>query len=218
MDGLLIDSESLYQKSRTLAAEDFGFSIEPEFYFDRLAGKHLGDCRDLILEKAGAEIDFTSFTRRSMQYVEELSTIKGFDVKPGVVEILEYVTSIGRCAVASGSNSSHVIATLNQTGLAQHFDIVVTRDDVDEGKPSPELFLKSAWLVGIEPNRCMVFEDSNSGVLAARNARMEVVMVPDVQMPDDTSKNIATAILSQIDLARSIVETFVYPRIKGSAV
>ena len=208
MDGLLIDSESLYQRSRNLAAGEFGFSIDRNFYFQYLAGRHLDDCEDMLRQRAGGDLDYPKFAQRCMYYVRELTSQRGLELKPGVVEFLEFTSSLGLSAVASGSNSNHVLASLDATGIRKYFDVIVGRDHVNEGKPSPELFEKAACQLGIEPKACLVFEDSNSGVLAAKRAKMDVVMIPDIQSPDETSNEFALAILRSIDLAKPVVEAF----------
>lgn len=205
MDGLLIDSEKVYQQSRSLAANEFGFEVEPEFYYANLAGKHLGDCSEIIRQKAGFDIDMTNFQSRCMDFVGELSETVGFEVKQGAVDLLKHADSIGPCAVASGSNRDHVVLSLAQTSLSQYFDHVVTRDDVGEGKPSPELFLEAARRLDIPPSDCIVFEDSNDGVLAANRAGMKVIMVPDVQVPSEFSRSAAVAVIEELGQAIPIV-------------
>ena len=80
-------------------------------------------------------------------------------------------------AVASGGSREIVTATLQGTGLRKYFSEVVTIEDVANPKPAPDLFLKAAALLGIGPDRCVVFEDSEQGIEAARRAGMSVVDV-----------------------------------------
>lgn len=80
-------------------------------------------------------------------------------------------------AVASGGDGHCLMATLNARGYRSAFNAIVTRDDVSDGKPSPEIFLKAASLLDVAPNECLVYEDSDEGVEAARLANMDVVDV-----------------------------------------
>lgn len=80
-----------------------------------------------------------------------------------------------RTAVATGSNRSIVDILLGRTGLRNLFDVVVTRDDVARGKPAPDLFLRAAALLAVPPGRCVVFEDTEIGLAAARSAGMTPV-------------------------------------------
>jgi HAD superfamily hydrolase (TIGR01509 family) len=67
---------------------------------------------------------------------------------------------------------------LSVVGCSDWFDEVVTSDDVELGKPEPDIFLYAAKLLGVDPKRCLVFEDAPAGVLAAQRAGMQVVIVP----------------------------------------
>jgi len=81
-------------------------------------------------------------------------------------------------AVASGGSRMVVEKTLHAVGVSDWFDEVVTADDVAEGKPSPDVFLKAAQLLGVPPSKCLVLEDAPSGILAAQRAGMEVIAIP----------------------------------------
>jgi len=211
MDGLLIDSERIYQQSRSLAPIEFGFEIEPEYYYASLAGKHLGDCNEIICQKAGFDIEMVSFQARCMALVSELTGSVGFDCKRGAVDLLKFAVSVGPCAVASGSNRDHVERSLAQTGLIDYFNHIVARDDVSKGKPSPELFLEASKRLGISASNCIVFEDSNDGVKAANLAVMDVVMVPDIQQPNTESRSTALAVVEELGQAIPIVLTKIRP-------
>ena len=80
-------------------------------------------------------------------------------------------------AVATGGTRAIVNRTLSAVGLLEHFQAIVTADDVAHGKPAPDIFLESARRLGIAPAECMVFEDADLGVQAARAAGMDVIDV-----------------------------------------
>lgn len=81
-------------------------------------------------------------------------------------------------AVASGGSRHVIEKTLKLLGCSDWFDEVVTADDVPNGKPSPDIFLKAAELLGVAPERCLVIEDAPPGVIAAQAAGMKVITVP----------------------------------------
>ena len=81
-------------------------------------------------------------------------------------------------AIATGGSRMVIEKTLKVVGISDWFDEVVTADDVTEGKPSPEIFLKAAQLLGVEPSRCLVLEDAPAGILAAQRAGMQVIAIP----------------------------------------
>ncbi len=84
-------------------------------------------------------------------------------------------------AVASGGVKETVVMTMNQIGITDLFDVIVTQDDVKNSKPAPDLFLLAAERMNIKPNKCLVFEDSQLGIEAANKAGMKSVFV----QPDD---------------------------------
>lgn len=81
-------------------------------------------------------------------------------------------------SVASGSEEPIVHACLKNTGLLEFFPIIITPEKVKRGKPSPDMFLLAAELMGVEPRDCLVFEDGRSGLEAAKAAGMEAVFIP----------------------------------------
>jgi HAD superfamily hydrolase (TIGR01509 family) len=96
-------------------------------------------------------------------------------------EVAEFAQSLrGRMplAIASGGTRMVIEKTLQATGTSDWFDEVVTADDVSEGKPAPDIFLRAAQRMGVPPTKCLVIEDAPAGITAARRAGMQVVAVP----------------------------------------
>ena len=103
-----------------------------------------------------------------------------------IIPVVEFARKMARTrpvAIASGGTRDVVTSTLEKTGLAELFPIVVTADDVVHGKPDPDMFLLAAKLMGVEPGRCLVFEDGEPGVKAATAAGMKYVFVPSRVSP-----------------------------------
>jgi len=81
-------------------------------------------------------------------------------------------------AIATGGSRHVIEKTLQIVGISDWFDEVVTADDVTEGKPAPDIFLKAAKLLGLDPERCLALEDAPAGILAAQRAGMQVIAIP----------------------------------------
>jgi HAD superfamily hydrolase (TIGR01509 family) len=81
-------------------------------------------------------------------------------------------------AIASGGSRMVVEKTLAILGVSDWFDEVVTADDVTEGKPAPDIFLKAARLLGVQPSKCLALDDAPAGILSAQRAGMQVIAVP----------------------------------------
>jgi beta-phosphoglucomutase-like phosphatase (HAD superfamily) len=86
-------------------------------------------------------------------------------------------------AVASSAHRRVIDAALETTGLRPVFSVVVSSDEVDHGKPEPDVYVEAARRLGVAPERCLVIEDSLNGVRAARAAGMTVVLVPNASVP-----------------------------------
>jgi HAD superfamily hydrolase (TIGR01509 family) len=104
-------------------------------------------------------------------------------VVPGTPEAVAQIAARLPVAVASSSHPVLIGAALEATGMARHFRVVVSSDEVAAGKPAPDVYLEAARRLGIEPGRCLVVEDSRSGVLAGRAAGMRVVLIPCPNSP-----------------------------------
>src|SRR5262249_21552474 len=83
-------------------------------------------------------------------------------------------------AVATSTARPKTEAQLKKAGIFHNFDVLVTRSDVEIGKPHPETFLKAAALLSVDPSNCLVLEDSHNGVRAAAAAGMATIMIPDL--------------------------------------
>lgn len=81
-------------------------------------------------------------------------------------------------AIASGGSRMVIEKTLHVVGISDWFDEVVTADDVTDGKPAPDVFLKAAKLLGVVPSKCLALDDAPAGILAAQRAGMQVIAVP----------------------------------------
>ena len=105
--------------------------------------------------------------------------------KPGLDELITYLLKKNmKIAVASNSAISHVFGLLNTTNFVDKLDLVICREDVTNGKPDPEGFLKVAKQLQVEPHNCLVIEDSKLGTLAAKNAEMHRIYIKDL-VPKD---------------------------------
>ncbi len=176
MDGTLTDSNPAHLKAWTRACKAFGMKYPKEkfYYYAGLSSLHIA--RDLI-RQSGLEgkVDPEALSARKEQEffrVEEM-------VKP-VPEVLEIVRRYqGRLplAVGTGRRRSSTTATLEHLDLLKYFDVIITADDVTRHKPEPDTFLECARHMGVPPDRCVVFEDAERGLEAARRAGMIVVNV-----------------------------------------
>ncbi len=172
-DGVLVDSESLASKIFSVALGEIGISMSAEQCFRQFQGQSLANCFRW-LEKAyqrDLPSDFGEFLDRETQL--------GFEgqLKPvaGVKEVLTFLRSCKRSfCVASNGGHEKIEQSLTLTGLIHFFDNRFSVDDVEHGKPAPDLFLHAAKTMGYEPEDVLVIEDSRAGWEGATSAGMDV--------------------------------------------
>ena len=176
LDGTLIDTESLAVASGLLAFAEAGFPVEVAF-MHRLVGISGPDSARIIRDRhPDIALDrLEALWRQGFQAA--LQT--GVTLKPGVTELLSHALHLPRALVTS-SRRADAHAKLGLVGLGGSFAHVVTVDDVTNAKPDPEPYFLAASLLGVQPARCLVFEDSEAGAQAAHRAGCVVVQVPDV--------------------------------------
>jgi HAD superfamily hydrolase (TIGR01509 family) len=202
MDGLLVDSEKLAMRGLELAAREMGIDA-PQAFCQSMIGVPADRCRTLVLERFGDGFAADDFLLEAGRLTVEMIEGGALDLKPGVLELLEELDRRGLPkAVATSSSREKADRHLLATGIERRFDAVVTRDDVDRGKPHPDLFLKAADVLGADPSLCMALEDSYNGVKAAAAAGMRVIMVPDLLQPNTEMREKAVLIAADLHVAR----------------
>ncbi|MGB0610208.1 MAG: HAD family hydrolase [Verrucomicrobiales bacterium] len=144
------------------------------------AGVGMHDTVKILNDRFGCEMDPEQVVIDQENYFfNNIERVKPYDP---VVNFAKNCKAEGKpIAVASGGVKETVVMTMNQIGITDLFDVIVTQDDVNNSKPAPDLFLLAAKKMNIKPNKCLVFEDSQLGIEAANKAGMKSVFV----QPDD---------------------------------
>ena len=178
MDGLLIDSEPLWKRAEREVFGAEGIEISDSMaavtasMTTRQVSEHWYRVRPWR-EKTIEDVEAAVVSR-----VAELIRAEGA-MMPGVGEILALCSKLGlRIGLASNSPAVLCQLVLSELGIAHAFQAVVSADFVESGKPDPGVYLQAARLLGVRPDECIAFEDSATGVRAARAAGMRVVAVP----------------------------------------
>lgn len=184
MDGLLFDTEALWQEALLAAAAEIGHEV-PEEVFNKSIGVRRSQCRSLFLSHFGEDFlfdDFHAHWRRHFWLIAESK----ISLKPGVIELLEILDQFGLPrAIATSSSRTTVERHLASHKLMDRFNQIVCRGDYENGKPAPDPFLVAAERLGVEPRLCLALEDSHIGVRSASAAGMMTVMVPDLLEPTE---------------------------------
>jgi len=198
MDGLLLDTERIYLTAIIAAGKAVGFDIS-EAFCHTMIGIPGRESEIMLQEHLGPDFPIADYLTHCRAGIAE-AVESGIPLKPGAIELTAELSRRGiPTAIATSSGRRSAERYLGKAGLRERFGVIVTRDDVRHGKPKPDLFLKAAASLGIEPGHCLVLEDSHNGIRAAHAAMTMPVMVPDILPPSDEIRTMCIAVLGSLD-------------------
>ena len=201
LDGTLIDSEPVFNAVAKLAALDFDRCFTDELYLD-LIGLPGVEVENGILDAFGHDFPLQAFRERFAAYWEEHVEVHGIEVKPGVVDLIDRLDALAiPYAVATSTPHDRAVKSLHLACIGHRFEILIGGDEIDNGKPAPDIYLHAAKLVATDASQCIAIEDSKVGVRAAAAANMYTIMVPDLKPPDAQTQKLASEILPSMAAA-----------------
>jgi HAD superfamily hydrolase (TIGR01509 family) len=181
LDGVLVDSEHVWDEVREILADERGGRWHDRAQADMMGMSSTEWSRymhDVIgLPESPDEINAEVVRRMLARYRDELPLL------PGAVDAVGRLHAEFRLAVASSSNRPIIETVLRESGLERLFEITVSSEEVERGKPAPDVYLEAARRLGVGPERCAALEDSGNGIRAARAARMRVLAIPNPRYP-----------------------------------
>ena len=183
-DGVLVDSEKLSCGAlNTIFDQFFGIDIGTDYA--PIIGKALNDSISYYLEKYNCKGDLSSLMEAKEGAYR--SSAKGkLKTFPGAVELLTDLVNKGiPIAVASSGSLEKIQFSLNEVGLTHFFKIIASSEEVQRGKPNPDVFILAADRLGVPPEHCVVIEDSLNGAKGALDAGMKVYGFPGAFSEDD---------------------------------
>lgn len=183
MDGLMLDTERVDYAACQLASAAMDRRLDDELY-QRTIGRTSADTRLIFMEHFGDAFPYDTFRKRWREERAGIVAKEGVPLKAGLLELIDHLHEARvRLAVATSTVRAEATRLLTETKLLPRVDALVCGDEVEQGKPAPDLFLKAAQALGIEPSDCVVLEDSEPGARAAVAAGMRVIVVPDLKQP-----------------------------------
>ena len=205
MDGVLVDSEVYWDKSRVDFARDRGLTWTDEF--QRLAmGRSTVGWAAVMQEKLALDepIDaiIAEMKARVIAHYEER-----MPARPGALESVTHMKRHFRVGLASGSPTEIIKAVLRITGLDQIFEVMIYGDEVPRGKPAPDIYLEALKQLGVAPSLSLGIEDSANGLRALKAAGMVAVAAPspDYPLPDDALALADAHISTLVDFTPQLV-------------
>jgi HAD superfamily hydrolase (TIGR01509 family) len=183
MDGVLIESEEIWDAVREVYVHDRGGRYDDEIQ-RAMMGMSSPEWSRYLHETAGIHdtpeaINAEVVRRMLAAYRERLPLLDG------AVDAVRRLAARFPLAVASSSNRPLIDAVLDVSGLKEHFQATVSSEEVARGKPAPDVYLEAARRLGVAPERCAAVEDSHNGIRSAKSAGMRVIAVPNASYPPD---------------------------------
>ncbi|TSA37897.1 MAG: HAD family phosphatase [Porphyromonadaceae bacterium] len=177
LDGLLIDSETIYRKISYKMAADLGKQLH-----DGIWVKQMGRSPIESLRIFHDELGITTHTVQELVDLRNVLLLDGFrnelQIMPGALEIIRAFHGRMRMTIATGSPRLLMDLAIAQLGLAGYFEYMLPSDEIVSGKPDPEIYLKTIQALGLYPDECIVLEDSSNGALSGHRAGCYVIAVP----------------------------------------
>jgi beta-phosphoglucomutase len=179
LDGVLVDTAIYHFQAWHRLATELGYSFSVVDN-EQLKGVSRVESLELILNWAGLEKSETEksvlLAKKNQWYLELIEQLSPEHLLTGSLDLLKKLQEKG-IRIALGSASKNALGILEKTGIVAYFDALIDGNAVKLSKPNPEVFLKGAEALGIEPACCLVLEDAQAGIDAARAAGMQVIGV-----------------------------------------
>ena len=199
LDGLLIDSEIISYKIYKEMLSEFGHDFSIEEYAQNYSGKtEVKNVTNLIDTYS---LPFTIETGLiKVLKIEDKFIEQGIDLKTGAKELLKYLKDKGfKTAIASSSTKDRALTILKKHNFIEYFNDFVFGDEVEKGKPNPDIFLKACDKLLEKPEECLVLEDSEAGIQAAHSANVPVICIPDMKVPSEYYLDMTKVVLNSLE-------------------
>lgn len=183
MDGLMLDTERISLEAWHYAFDGSEFKVD-DAIFHSMVGRRIEESEQILRDNLPQGAPAEHFFQIACDYYKTWMLENTVPLKTGICELLDFLVE---------QNVPRVVATSTQTDLARHklasagidvyFSKIIGGEQVKNGKPAPDIFLKAAAMLGLEPNMCIVLEDSEPGIQGACAAGMRAVLIPDLREP-----------------------------------
>lgn len=182
MDGILFDTERLFNKCFAKALSEYGVE-NVEYFLTACLGRSTAESKKICMEKLPANFPYDEMQQKLKENFNTSLAEGGMPVKPGVYLMLEYLKA-NRYPVglASSSTMKSIMHHLEEANMTEYFSVIAGGDCVEKGKPQPDIYQYVLDKMNMEGKNVIVFEDSPNGLKAATAANLKAVMIPD-QIP-----------------------------------
>jgi len=204
-DGVIIDSSSYHQESWERLAKKENRSL-PDNYFRKSFGMRNESIIPEVLKWTEDENEIKRLSYLKEEFYREIILERGISPLPGVKKFLDMlcINNIP-CAIGSSTPRSNITTVLRILDFSKYFQAMITAEDVNQGKPDPQVFLLAAQKLNLPPEACVVFEDAHVGIMAAKAGGMKVIAVATTNPPSELKT--ADLVVKRLDeLSLTILE------------
>jgi beta-phosphoglucomutase-like phosphatase (HAD superfamily) len=175
MDGVISDTQKYHALAESKLLEKYGIFLEPAVITKRFAGVSDDEMFEIIFSEENKKMpNLEKIVKDKWSIMTNV--VNDVEPMPFVVDLIKDLKRHNfLLAVASSSPKMFIEKVLNNLGITPYFNVLVSADEVNNGKPAPDIFLKAANSLGVSPNSCLVIEDGESGIIGAVKAGMATI-------------------------------------------
>lgn len=201
MDGVMFDTERLYEEAFAMIAKKWGYESEvTEEFIKSFKGKKKEAIKvmyktlldKISIERTGKEFDADEHMRQVLDYLDKYIENNGMPIKDGLVELLQYAKNNNiKVAIGTSEKFERVQFYLDKANINKDiFDAIVCGDMVENGKPAPDIYLKACENIFVKPENVIICEDAPNGIIAAYRSGAKPIMVVDRIEPTDEIRSL----------------------------
>lgn len=198
MDGLVLDTEPTYFIAWQQAATAMGYSL-PANFCESLSGLHYQAVTEQLLKQCGSDFNLQTFNELSGVCWHEQVNRYGINIRPGFNQLIEtLIQQDTPYCLATNSSAINAKECLAFANIAHVFTTIISRDDVLNGKPEPDIFLKAAELLKVPIQQCLVLEDSHAGIVAAKSAGAYAAWIPSTKTINPVTLSLCNTMVNNL--------------------
>ena len=204
MDGTILDNEEFTISSKVIEGKKLGYNISEDIAKNTL-GMSTKKSKEYFASIYGDDFPYDYFRQKRFDYIFDDIKKSGIKYKKGTLELLNYLKDNNYLiALCTSSTIRYINEYKKYTSIFDMFDVIITGEQIKNGKPNPEIFNKAMEILNVKSQETLVIEDSNNGILAGINSNSDVIMIPDLVGPNDEVKK------HQIKIFNSLLDVIEY--------
>jgi HAD superfamily hydrolase (TIGR01509 family) len=205
MDGVMFDTEKISHRSWKTLGKKYNYNIDDEIYKETV-GLNIKSTKQVYIKHFGSDFPFEEMKDEEIKMMKDCILSEGAPLKEGVKELLSYFKNGDlKIALATSALKERAELLLEMSDTRKYFDVVTCGDEIKDGKPDPEIFLRTAEKLNCRPENCLVLEDSENGIKAAYRAGMLPILILDFIKP---GKGIESMLFKEFENLREVKEYF----------